>query len=309
MVIAASGAELSEPPETEEKIDWNAVRAMALDCLDSTLDLQSWAERSQQADYDAVSASLHLATIDKARDISCRSWLILPMGIDGCTSDSLRQAPVFDQLAQASVGEGARPDFGFSATAHEKVFELLMRALLRIENNLGDELAIEDLHRFSPEQLRETLYQLEKKDPIRNVLGGSVRLYNLRGWINREWAAVSAIHSPTRSKVKTPQGQVKTTRATPNKDFDSAILEIVRELFPRGQRRKTKTIVLHIYRKCQSETENPAKHVENAYSTLWPNEIDDEPKGTLLDSACEKIRASLNRIDAHTSKKRSCQRR
>jgi hypothetical protein len=174
-------------------IEWDSVRVMALDCLNSSLDLLNWAERSQQEDYEIDSATQHLAAIAKARDTFFRSLKILPSGLVAHATDPPRQFPIFDKLAQASAHVSDRPDFMFSSTAHEAVFRLLGMALLHIENNLNDDLAIEDLHRFSPEQLRKTLYLLENKDPLKSVLGGYARLQNLQAWIHREWAAVSQL--------------------------------------------------------------------------------------------------------------------
>jgi hypothetical protein len=172
-------------------IDWDSVRAMALDCLNSALDLQRWAERSQQKDYDVDSATQHLAAIFKARDTFDSSLAILPSGYVAQASEPPRQLPIFDELAKASAHENDRPDFMFASTAHEAVFRLLGMAILHIENNLNNGLAIKDLERFPPKKLRETFYQLERKDPLKNVLGSYARLQNLQAWIHRERAAVS----------------------------------------------------------------------------------------------------------------------
>ena len=172
-------------------IDWDSVRAVALDCLNSVLDLQRWAERSQQKDYDVDSATQHLAAIFKARDTFDRSLAILQLGFVAQASDPPRQFPIFDELGKASAHVSDRPDFMFASTAHEAVFRLLGMAILHIENNLNNDLAIEDLERFPPKKLRETFYQLERKDPLKNVLGSYARLQNLQAWIHREWEAVS----------------------------------------------------------------------------------------------------------------------
>jgi len=310
MVNAANGAEVGARLDSPKKIDWNAVRAMALDCITATLDLQRWAYRSQEDDYDVDCATLHLAAIEKVRATFWSSLKLLMMGMDSDTSDPYGHFPVYDQLALASAGERARPDFGSYSTAHSAAFGLLIRAKLHIEKSLKGDLAIEGLHNFSPKELRDTLYQLEKKDSIRSVLESSDQLYNLSAWIHREWAAVSTIPPQPDTKPKKPQRQGKATRESPNKEFDSAIQRIAQKLFPKtGQRRKTEDIALHIYHENQSETKDPAKHIETAYSTLWPKEIDNKPQGAVLCSACDKIRASLNRIDARASKKRDCQRR
>lgn len=189
-------------------IDWEQIRAMAIDCLSSSIDLLSWARRSQEKDYDADSATLHLAAIGKARDILERSFGILSMGSDGRSEDYLRQFPIYDQLALASKAESARPDFGVSSTAHEAAFRLLMIGLLHIEGNLKDGgLMLEDLHGISLKKLRVALRDVEKNDPIKNVLGGFARLNNLQAWIHREWANVSDVHPKKRNKPEKPQEQ------------------------------------------------------------------------------------------------------
>jgi hypothetical protein len=179
-------------------IDWDSVRAMALDCLNSALDLQRWAERSQQKDYDVDCATQHLATILKARDTFDRSLAILPSGYVAQASDPPRQFPIFDELAKASAHVSDRPDFGISATAHEAAFRLLLIVLLHIENNLKGELTFENLHNVSPRQRRDALYTSEKQDSIRNVLDFNL-LYKIEAEIHREWAAVSAIPPTTRA--------------------------------------------------------------------------------------------------------------
>lgn len=176
-----------------KSIDWNEVRGIALDCLSSSLELLTWARRSQEEDYDVGSATLHLATIDKARNNAENFLGILTIGIDGSSKNHLCQFPIYDQLAHASAGETAHPDFGVAATAHEAVFRLLMIALLHIENNLKGGLTLEDLHGVSPEELRVTLRALEKKDSMEHVLGSVGYLHNLQAWIHREWAAVSQL--------------------------------------------------------------------------------------------------------------------
>ena len=190
-----------------KSIDSNEVRARALDCLNSSLELLGWARRSQQEDYGVGSATLHLAAIDKARNNSENFLGILSIGIDGRSNDSLCQFPICDQLAQASAGEIARPDFRVAATAHEAVFRLLRIALLHIENNLNGGLTLEDLHGVSLKKLRVALRDVEKKDPIENVLGGFARLNNLQAWIHREWANVSDVHPKKRNKPEKPQEQ------------------------------------------------------------------------------------------------------
>ncbi len=190
-----------------KSIDWNEVRARALGCLNSSLELLTWARDSQQEDYDVGSATLHLAAIDKARNNAENFLRILTSGIDGSSKTSLCQFPICDQLAQASAGETARPDFGVAATAHEAVFRLLMIALLHIENNLKGGLTLEDLHGVSPEKRRVTLCALEKKDSMEHVLGGVGNLHNLQAWIHREWANVSDVHTKKRNKPEKPQEQ------------------------------------------------------------------------------------------------------
>jgi hypothetical protein len=292
-------------------IDWDGVRATALDCLNATWSMDCWAARSQEDDYDTEKAALHLAAMDTALNTFRLALEILQPGLECATSD-LRHSPVFDALAVASVGEGPRPDFKLCATAHEKAFQLLRMAILRVENGLNDELdrrgapdshllGIDDLHRQSASQLSDTLRCLGKNSSSESILTAR-QLHELRAWIDREWAAVSDVHPKKRNKPEKPQGQVKTTRKTPNKELDSAIQKIVQKLFPEGQRRRTADIALHIYQENESKTKNPEKHIEIAYLALWPKEIQNKPEGPVLDSACKKIRASLNRIDALASK-------
>ena len=292
-------------------IDWDGVRATALDCLNATWSMVCWAARSQEDDYDTEKAALHLAAMDTALNTFGLALEILQPGLECATSD-LRHSPVFDALAVASVGEGPRPDFKLCATAHEKAFQLLRMAILRVENGLNDELdrrgapdsyvlGINDLHRLSAAQLSDTMRYLGKSTSPDSILTAR-QLHELRAWIDREWAAVSDVHPKRRNKPEKPQGQVKTTRKTPNKELDSAIQKIVQELFPEGQRRRTADIALHIYEENESKTKNPEKHIEIAYLALWPKEIQNKPEGPVLDSACKKIRASLNRIDALASK-------
>ena len=191
-----------------KSIDWNETRGIALDCLSSSLELLTWARRSQEEDYDVGSATLHLAAIDKARNNAENFLGILTIGIDGSSKNYLCQFPICDQLAQASAGETARPDFGVAATAHEAAFRLLMIGLLHIEENLKDGgLTLEDLHGISLKKLRVALHDAEKKDPIENVLGGFARLNNLQAWIHREWANVSDVHPKKRNKPEKPQEQ------------------------------------------------------------------------------------------------------
>lgn len=46
-----------------QSIDWNGVRAMALDGLNSTWGMVHWAARSQEEDYGTEKAALHLAAV------------------------------------------------------------------------------------------------------------------------------------------------------------------------------------------------------------------------------------------------------
>jgi hypothetical protein len=195
-------------------IDWDGVRATAQDCLFATFHMAYWAERSQEVDYDNNSAAQHLAAIVKAR--STFGWAmgvvnanaVSRLGREGQPSDPCAisnlgdQYSVFHLLAQASVGESARPDFGIFATAHEAAFGLLLMLLMWVENEVAyaseivgtsDKfiVGIEDLHRCSPEELRDTLFEIEKIKPMRRVLDSTLTQSHLRAWIDREWAAVS----------------------------------------------------------------------------------------------------------------------
>ncbi|MBM3965375.1 MAG: hypothetical protein FJ308_09965 [Planctomycetes bacterium] len=178
------------------------MRAIALDCIAAASDLERWAHRSQEDDYDVDSAALHLDVIEKAQSIFGSLIRILPMGMDLSSTESLRHFPIFDQLALASASESARPVFGGCATAHEAAFGRLTRAFMHIATSLNANLGIEGLHGLSPEQLRDTLSQLEKKYPIKRVLESSDQDYSLSAWIHREWAAASTFRKAEREQAK-----------------------------------------------------------------------------------------------------------
>lgn len=190
-----------------QDFDFDSMRAIALDSIAAASDLERWAHRSQEDDYDVDSAVLHLDVIEKAQAIFCSLMRILPMGMDLNSTEPLRHFPIFDQLALASAHEIARPVFGGCATAHEAAFGRLTRAFMHIASSLNANLGIEGLHGLSPEQLRDTLSQLEKKYPIKTVLESSDQDYSLIVWIHREWAAASAIPPQARKNAKTKQGQ------------------------------------------------------------------------------------------------------
>ena len=182
--------------------DWNSVRDMALDCLNSTWTMVRWAARSQEDDYDTEKAALHLAAIDTALNTFRQAMEIFQPGFECATSD-LRYSPVFDALALASVGEGPRPDFGICATAHEKAFELLRLMILWIEDGLNDELdsrgapdncleGIDDLHKRSPVKLRDDLQRLVGKNNSLQSALSAQQLRKLSAWVTREWAAVAS---------------------------------------------------------------------------------------------------------------------
>ena len=59
--------------DSQQKIDWTAVRQAALDCLDATWTLICFAEWSQRGDYGADRAALHLAAIDKSGNTFLRA--------------------------------------------------------------------------------------------------------------------------------------------------------------------------------------------------------------------------------------------
>ncbi len=180
----------------EHKFDWAELRQTALDCLDAVWSLICWAESSQDDDYSAESAALHMAAIDRARETFVRASIIL---LPGC----------FDSLVTATVGEGPRPDFRFGpvccATAHESALELLRWAGLRLENCCFDdayggrvvgidglqEVSVQSvLHAISPAALRDTLRRWGKRTRFDDLLDGQ-ELRQLTAWIHREWAAVS----------------------------------------------------------------------------------------------------------------------
>jgi hypothetical protein len=145
--------------------------------------LVCWADRSQDGDYDADQAALHLAAIGRARDTFKRAAVMFSRGL-------------FDALALASVREGPRPDFRFGsvccATAHETAHELLRRALFWMEDALCD-LNIgtaDELHNLSADALRDTLSCLEKISSAQGIVYAP-ETHQVRAWIHREWAAVS----------------------------------------------------------------------------------------------------------------------
>jgi hypothetical protein len=87
---------------------------------------------------------------------------------------------------------------------------------LWVENGLNAELerrgepdhivvGISFLHKRTPVQLRDDLQRLEKNKSLQKVLS-SQQLRMLRAWIDREWAAVSAIALQTRSRANTVHG-------------------------------------------------------------------------------------------------------
>ena len=212
-------------------IDWDGVRATALDCLNATWSMVCWAARSQEDDYDTEKAALHLAAMDTALNTLRRALEILQPGLE-CTTSDLRHSPVFDALAVASVGEGPRPDFKLCATAHEKAFQLLRMAILGVENGLNDELdrrgapdshllGIDDLHRQSASQLSDTLRCLGKNSPPASILNAR-QLHELRAWIDREWAAV--ISNPVTETHETDR------RAPNQKTFEQKVERILRRL-------------------------------------------------------------------------------
>lgn len=227
-----------------KSINWLSIRDVMLDCNFATLRWASWAERSQQVDYDNDSAAQHLAAIVEARDTLGRAIRVLHANdvsklgreqqpSDPCAiSNSMERMTVFDLLAQASAREIARPNFGSFATAHEAAYMQLtvLNLRLALETRNAIERAgisdksiedIEDLHRCSPEELRDTLFELEKGTFMQSVLDCSVGPIFLRAWIIREWAAVSAIPPQARSNGKR-DGSVKATRQTPSQEFGMA---------------------------------------------------------------------------------------
>lgn len=226
---AADGAQ----PKTE----WDVVRSAALACLDAVQRLKSYADDSQGSYYNEKVVAMHLAAIKEAEDIFSQSLTVF----------SNAGATVFDQLllAQASAGEAARPDFRFSATAHEAALVLLGETMRWVNIGLGDALvsigarrvyngAIDDLHLCSPKQLRDALYHSEKSKPLQNLFDRiqTQPFIRLRVWIDREWA-LAAKHGDNGltsaigfSEPSGPTGnaQSKKTEPVPN---DSARIQVV----------------------------------------------------------------------------------
>ena len=186
-------------------IDWDAVRRAAYDCLNAAWTLVCFAESFQGSEYDENRAAAHLEAIDRARDTFRPAMELLQPGFEMATADSIRYSPVFDALALATTGQSERPDFRYGPvccpTAHEAAFELLRWAILWVENGLNAELderglpdqyvaGIDDLHKLSPEELRDTLMQLERRESLQGLLRGR-GIRQIRAWIDQEWAAVS----------------------------------------------------------------------------------------------------------------------
>jgi hypothetical protein len=234
----------------ERNIDWAAVRRAALDCLNATWKMVCFAEWSQGSDYDVKRAGLHLAAIDEAGDTFRRAMEVLQPGCEFAADDSIRYSPVFDALALATVGEGARPDFRFGpvccATAHEAAFELLRRALLWVENGLNDELdeeglpdeyvaGINDLHKLSPEELRDTLTRLERRESLQKLVHGA-ETHRIRAWIDREWASVS--HTTCLEKqplAPKPQDAFREVRELVNNELRGGQRRLVEVLLEEGR--------------------------------------------------------------------------
>ena len=68
--------------DSQQKIDWDAVRRAADDCLNATWSLVCFAEWSQGSEYDANRATAHLAAIDRARDTFRRAMEVLQPGLE-----------------------------------------------------------------------------------------------------------------------------------------------------------------------------------------------------------------------------------
>jgi hypothetical protein len=193
--------------DSKQKIDWDAVRKKALACLSYTWDLISWAERSQNDDYDVERAALHLATIDKAGEVLMQAINMFP-------------PTIFETLARATSDVSSRPDFQFGgvccATAHESAFLLLRSAFHRIELDL-ETLGIgriEQLHDLSPTEVQAVFVELGNdaervydgslaevsralhpffcmaNAPLQSLLTDQ-QLNVVRAWIDREWAVVA----------------------------------------------------------------------------------------------------------------------
>lgn len=193
--------------DAQHEIDWDAVRRAASDCHDATWSLMCFAEWSQESDYDTQRAAAHLAAIDRACGIFRPAMEVLQPGLGFAGGDdSLRYSPVFDALALATASQSERPDFRYGpvccATAHEAAFELLRWAILRIEDGLNDELddrglpdecvaSIDDLHKLSSEELRDTLVRLETKKSLQKLVNGRGSR-QISAWIDKEWAAAKA---------------------------------------------------------------------------------------------------------------------
>ncbi len=200
----------------QPKTDWDALRSEALACLDTVQGLKTYADLSQGSYYNENVVAKHLAAIKEAENVFSQSSTAFFNAGD----------TVFDQLllAQASAGEAARPDFRFSATAHEAAWVLLGLTVRWVNIGLGDALvstgarkvcngAIDNLHLCSPKQLRDALYHSEKSKPLQSLFDRmqTQPLIRLRVWIDREWATVAKMTNaggpPKRSPNQTTHEQ------------------------------------------------------------------------------------------------------
>ncbi len=264
---ASDGAQL--------KTDWDVVRSAALACLDAVQKLKSYADDSQGNYYNDKVVAMHLAAIKEAEIVFSQSW----------TTVSNFGDTVFDQLLLAqTVGEAARPDFRFSATAHEASLVLLGETVRWVNIGLGDALvsigardfyngAIQDLHLCSPEQLRDALCHSEKSKPLQSLFDRmqTQPFIRLRAWIDREWAAVATITNVGGTSQRSPN---QTTSAKDSEESSNAIevpqVPSLREILTTGLSDGEMNMLAKLIELEQQYSEQPA----DKSNPLWRKRYD-----------------------------------
>lgn len=276
---------------SQEKIDWDAVRDAALNCLNATWSMIRFADRSQSSEYDAQAAIAQLDDIDRARTTFRQAMETLEPGFE-CSSDpEFRDSRVFKALLVAISHQSTYPEFRFGpiscGTAHEAAFELLRHAILWIENGLIVELeevgapdhhvaSIDDLHKLTPGKLRATLSKLGKRKSIQSIIQAR-ETKQIRAWIDREWAAVIAGSETNRQPNAATNAQID----EPEIGSEQMIAKTCEAL--KGQSLK---IFLFLSRQ---------KH-KTAYGTLLDNVWEKEVEETSISRAIERLAESLNKM-------------
>ncbi|QDS91827.1 hypothetical protein FF011L_05620 [Roseimaritima multifibrata] len=181
--------------QIDPTIDWNAVRSSAYECLDATWNLGCWADRALDDDDQKHPTLLHLEVITRAATTFKKSSLVLLPGFPGASSDSGKYSPIFDAIQLATASIESKPISWFSevafASAHEAAFELLRRALIRVEDTIHaiGLSGIAEIEDFTGATLRAILRAISSSSVSQPALS-SIEVNQLRAWIDREWAAV-----------------------------------------------------------------------------------------------------------------------